>query len=105
MNKYINSKRRKNKHENDVQDWFIKNGYYSIARGWPDFCFFKMQPDGKVEAVFVEVKRPDQTMIKPHQNTIKKIFERLGLDVRVAFGSLEDGSPNFKEIKDRKIAL
>lgn len=99
----MNNRIRKNKHEGAVQSWFFKNGYESLARGWPDFVFFKMLPDEKIEAIFVEVKPPDRSMIKPDQHMIKEIFKRLGIEVKVAFGILEDGSPNFQELVGRKI--
>ena len=101
-NKYINKSKR-NENEEAVRLWFRKKRYKTLSRGWPDFVFFKNKGEGKIEAIFVEVKRSDQTMIKPHQNIMKKIFEKLGLDVRVCFGIKEDGSPNFKDIKNRRM--
>lgn len=102
MNKYINQK-KKNPTEEAVRSYFQSIGYKTIHKGWPDFCFFRFLPNQKVEAIFVEVKRSNQTTIKPHQNTIKKIFKRLGIDVKVCFGLNPDGTPNFQDIEGRRI--
>jgi hypothetical protein len=40
MKQYIN-KEKKNIHEEGVRNWYEKNGYTSLAKGWPDFVFFK----------------------------------------------------------------
>jgi hypothetical protein len=96
MAKYIN-KISNNPTEKAVQEWFIAQGYFSLKRGWPDFCFWRRDENRKKEYVFVEVKRSNQTTIKNHQRKIKNIFNDLGLTYRVAFGLNEDGTPNFKE--------
>jgi len=92
--KYIN-KQSTNKTESEVQKYFLDNGYQSIKRGWPDFCFWKKEKGKKPEVIFVEVKRSNQSGIKTPQRKIKNIFKKLGLDHRIAFGVLEDGSPNY----------
>ena len=94
---YINRTKR-NDTEYSVQQYFISQGYDSLARGWPDFLFFKFDNKGKIEAVFVEVKRSNQNCIKSHQNTIRKLLGHLGIEVKVCFGMNEDGTPNFKRL-------
>lgn len=90
----------KNPIEEGIRLWYENQGYESIHRGWPDFCFFKYQLDGTMETRFVEVKRPNQTTIKPAQKMIRTIFRQFNIDVKVAFGMNEDGTPNFKEPVD-----
>jgi len=103
--KYLN-KESNNETERIVQRYFHSLGYMSIRRGWPDFCFYR-GPRGKRKYIFVEVKKPimrgtpfcrkkKKHPITPPQRRIKNIFQDLGLDYRVCFGLLEDGSPNFR---------
>ena len=68
----IHKPKKKNKHEEGVRSWFEKNGYSSLARGWPDFVFWKDD-----EIIFVEVKPPGSRSIKTHQFEIKQLLERL----------------------------
>lgn len=97
---YLDHK-KSNKHEEAVRQYFHSYGFKSLSRGWPDFVFFKQRADGKNEVVFVEVKPPEGRTIKRHQDAIKQLLEELGADYRVAFGVNEDGSPNFKEPRER----
>lgn len=77
--------------ELDVLEFFIKQGYDYLHRGWPDFLFYK---DGSV--IFVEVKRKSQKRVKVHQRMVIDILKQLGLDVRVCYGIKADGSPNYE---------
>jgi len=104
--KYLN-KKSSNETERNVQEYFLSLGYISIRRGWPDFCFYR-GPRGKREYIFIEVKKPIMpgkpfskkkskcSPITPAQRRMKNIFKDLGLDYRVCFGLLEDGTPNFR---------
>ena len=104
--KYLN-KESINETEKTVQAYYHSLGYTSIKRGWPDFCFYR-GPRGKREYIFVEVKRnikpgtpfykknKKHNLITPAQRRIKNIFQDLGLDYRVCFGLLEDGTPNLR---------
>ena len=103
-NKDYLTKIKKNKFESKVQEYYIKKGYLFLSRGWPDFIFYKLWnykkggiPQG-IDIQFVEVKRNNQTTIKPAQKRMKKLFKLLGLDYKVCFGVNDDGSPNFKDI-------
>jgi len=81
--------------EREVQLWFLSRGYNSLSSGWPDFCFFR-EESGKIEAVFVEVKKFGQTRIKPNQEYIRRILASKGIKMLVAYG-MKGGRPNFKE--------
>ena len=94
--KYLN-KISNNETEAKVQKYFHSLGFQSIKRGWPDFCFYKKKRGQKTEYVFVEVKRKEEKNIKNYQRKIKNIFKDLGLDYKICFGVLEDGSPNFRK--------
>lgn len=105
--RYLN-KLSGNKTELAVQNYYHELGYQSIKRGWPDFCFWKSLPGGKRKYIFVEVKKPvvpgspfsrkkkNRQPVTPAQRRIKNIFLDLGLDYRVAFGLLPDGTPDFR---------
>lgn len=90
--RYIN-KLSSNTTEAEVQSFFHNQGYMSIRRGWPDFCFWK-NVNGKREYLFIEVKKSDEKNIKPWQRKVKNIFADLGLKYKVCFG-MKDGMPNF----------
>jgi len=104
--KYLN-KLSRNETEAEIQNYYHNLGYQSIRRGWPDFVFWKKGKDNKKEYLFIEVKKPivsgspfarkrRNRLITPPQRKMKNIFLDLGLDHRVCFGLLPDGTPNFK---------
>jgi hypothetical protein len=80
-----------------VRQYFRREGFQSLSRGWPDVVFFKARPDGANEIIFVEVKPPEGHTIKVPQYAIKTLLEQLGADYRVAFSVDESGVPNFRE--------
>ena len=96
---YLN-REKKNKREEAVRQYFHAQGFKSLSRGWPDFVFFKTV-NGKLEAIFVEVKPPSGRTSKNHQDAIKQLLECHGCDVRVAFGVDEFGVPVFKKMDGR----
>lgn len=71
--------RRSNAAELAVLDHLWRKGYHVIGRGWPDFIAIR----GK-EVRFIEVKRDNQTKLKPVQKTVAKILKELtGIDVEM----------------------
>ena len=101
MSNYLYLKRiRKNEVEASVQKYYLSKGYKFLGRGWPDFLFYKLRKESKTFE-FVEVKRANQTKLKPAQARMQRLFKLMGLKYKVCFGVNDDGSPNFQEIKDK----
>jgi hypothetical protein len=79
-----------NKPEQEVLNKYTDLGYDYLTKGYPDFCFFKVLADGRIEAIFVEVKplkhrNSVNKGLSAHQKKMINIFRRLGMIVRIEY--------------------
>lgn len=90
LNEMFDGGRIASRSEMEVVEYFIKQGYDFLRRGWPDYGFFK---EGSL--VLVEVKKSKNNKPNRFQTRMIKLLSDAGLDVRVAYGLKADGSPNY----------
>ena len=78
---------KKNPREKEVAEEYVKKGFYALAKGWPDFIFYK--DDGTVLMVEVKKKRKTSprrsTQVGGAQAKCHEILRQHGFEVIIEY--------------------